>query len=74
MPSLPARLDADSEEIMLAGRWACLLTVCRDKDGRPLEVVIKMRDKAAKSGSDTEIMAADLGIAISRMLQGRRAS
>lgn len=67
------RLDADSEEVTIAERWQCLITVCRNMDGDPVEVIIKMRDKAAKSGSDTELMAQDLGIAISRMLQRRSA-
>ena len=69
----PGRLDADSEEVTIAERWQCLITVCRTPEGAPVEVIIKMRDKAAKSGSDTELMAQDLGIAISRMLQRRSA-
>jgi hypothetical protein len=74
MSKPPARLDADSEEVTIAERWQCLITVCRDQTGAPVEVIIKMRDKAAKSGSDTELMAQDLGIAISRMLQRRSAA
>lgn len=69
----PARLIASSEEIMLADKYVCLVTVCHDADGRPWEVVLKMRDKAGKDGSDTATMAADLGIAISRMMQQRPA-
>jgi hypothetical protein len=69
----PARLLAHSEEITLADKYVCLITVCTDDDGRPWEVVLKMRDKAGKDGSDTATMAADLGIAISRMMSGRPA-
>lgn len=71
--SIPGRLLASSEEIMLADKYVCLITICHDVDGRPWEVVLKMRDKAGKDGSDTATMAADLGIAISRMMQGRDA-
>jgi hypothetical protein len=69
----PNRLQADSEEVLIADRWVFLISVCTDIHGRPYEVVLKARDKAGKDGSDTATMAADLGIAISRMLQGRHA-
>lgn len=70
----PNRLQADSEEVLIAGKWRCLITVCTDLAGRPHEVVLKMREAGGKDGSDTATMAADLGIAISRMLQGRHAA
>jgi hypothetical protein len=69
----PARLLAHSEEVLIAGQWQCLITVCADPQGRPWEVVLKMRDRAGKDGSELATMAADLGIAISRMMNGRRA-
>jgi hypothetical protein len=70
----PARLIATSEEVLIADRWVFLVTICTDVDGRPWEVVLKARDKAGKDGSDTSRMASDLGIAISRMMQGRPAA
>jgi hypothetical protein len=69
----PARLLAHSEEVLIADKWLFLVTICTDPNGRPWEVVLKARDKAGKDGSETAQMAADLGIAISRMMNGRHA-
>lgn len=70
----PDRLEADSEEIIIADRYAVLISIARDQAGNALEIVYKARDKAGKSGSDIELMFADLGIATSKMLQGRPAT
>jgi hypothetical protein len=69
----PARLIAHSEEVLIAAKWQFSITVCTDPEGRPWEVVLKCRDRAGREGSDTATMAADLGIAISRMMNGRPA-
>lgn len=71
----PARLLAHSEEVLIAEKWVVLITICTDpmNNDRPWEVVLKMRSKAGKDGSETARMASDLGICISRMLQGRPA-
>jgi hypothetical protein len=73
MTPAPARLLAHSEEVLIADKWLFSITVCTDVAGRPWEVVLKCRDRGGREGSDTAMMAADLGISISRMMQGRDA-
>lgn len=67
------RLSAESTEVMLAGVYPACISVARDADGAAVEVVVKARGTAGKSGGGIELILADLGIALSRLLQGRDA-
>ncbi len=67
------RLQAESQEVLLAGHYAACLSIARDRDGNALEIVIKPRGECGKSGGGIELIFQDLGIALSKMLQGRQA-
>ena len=69
----PGRLAAESQEVMLAGMYPACISIARDRQGNALEIVIKPRAECGKSGGGIELIMADLGIALSKMLQGRQA-
>lgn len=69
--TIPGRLQAESQEVILAGLYPACISIARDAAGNALEVVIKPRAECGKSGGGIELIMADLGIALSKMLQGR---
>jgi len=71
MTDTAGRLSADSYDVTLAESYPACLSVARDRAGNVVEIVIKPRGNTGKSGGGIEIIMADLGIALSRILQGR---
>ncbi len=69
--SIPGRLEADTFDLVLGGDYPVRLSVARDKAGVPVEVVLKPSGAAGKSGGSLDLIFFDLGIALSRALQGR---
>ena len=69
---LPPRLECDNWEVLLDGgggsQHPITVSVARDPFGHPLEVVFVGR---GKSGHGIDLMFADLGVKLSKILQGR---
>jgi hypothetical protein len=66
------RLPAETSDVTLAGCYPVRISLARDPvTGVPVEVVLKPTGTAGKSGGTMDIIFADLGVALSRALQGR---
>ena len=71
-PGLPARMGAEIFDMMLAeDAYPVCIAIVRDVTGAVKEVVIEPLGKIGKSGSDLERIFENLGIGISRAIQGR---
>lgn len=69
--NVPGRLQADTFDLVLGESYPLRLSVARDKAGRAVEIVLKPSGSAGKSGGSLDLIMFDLGISISRALQGR---
>lgn len=62
------RLQSDTYSAILIGRHLITITVARDAIGHPVEVMLTT---GGKIGSDIDQLLVDLGVSISRAMQGR---
>jgi hypothetical protein len=69
---VPDRLPAETYDLMLGNDYACRVSLARDPaTGQPVEIVLKPTGSAGKSGGSLDLIFFDLGVALSRALQGR---
>ena len=65
-------LPAETFDLVLGEAYACRVSLARDpKTGAPVEIVLKPTGSAGKSGGSLDLIFFDLGVALSRALQGR---
>ncbi len=67
-----SRLPAETFDLVLGGSYPCRVSLARDPvTGAPVEIVLKPTGSAGKSGGSLDLIFFDLGVALSRALQGR---
>jgi len=66
------RLPAETFDLVLGEAYPCRISIARDPATlQPVEVVLKPSGSVGKSGGSLDLIFFDLGIALSRTLQGR---
>lgn len=64
----PRRLQSDTYHATLIGRHRITITVSRDAAGHPVEILLTT---GGKIGAEMDQLLVDLGVSISRAMQGR---
>jgi len=64
------RLPAANYDVVIADHPVCI-SVAYDHTGAPVEIVIHARGHSGKSDTGLQLVFAETGIALSRILQGR---
>jgi hypothetical protein len=70
-PGLPSRLRAFSTDAVLDGEYPVTFALSVGGDGALVEVAIRPTGTIGRSGHGLELIFEDLGIALSRAIQGR---
>ena len=68
---LPARMQSETFDLVLAGQYPAVVSLVRDEADRLQEIVITARGTSAKAEAGLPVIYEDLGIALSRAIQGR---
>lgn len=70
-PGVPTKLRSASFDFELMPGHQAVATLAVDRDGNLLEIVLKARGASGKSDEGVPLICANVGIALSRILQRR---